>query len=341
MRACILLLHDGPAAGERVDTADVLVEAEHVAEVLEGLGYAPAVASVDLDLRALDRLLERHAPIAVFNLVEALGGRAELIQAVPALLEARGVPFTGCSADAQHLTSNKLLAKRALAAARIRTPPLLDGAPAAAGRWIVKSVWEHASFGIDDGSIVAAHDVPAALTERARRYGGRWFAEAYVPGREFNVALLTADGDVVTLPPAEIRFDDFPADKPHIVGYAAKWLEASFEYGATPRSFDVEPALATALGEIARACWRLFDLAGYARVDFRVGAGGAIHVLEVNSNPCLSADAGFAAALARAGVGFDRAVEAIVRDALRRADPTAYTDGVSPPQPAGGFARCS
>ena len=39
-------------------------------------------------------------------------------------------------------------------------------------------------------------------------------------------------------------------------------------------------------------------------------------VLEINTNPCLSPDAGFAAALQRAGVGFDQAVARILDDAL-------------------------
>ena len=50
-------------------------------------------------------------------------------------------------------------------------------------------------------------------------------------------------------------------------------------------------------GNLAVECWRLFDLAGYARVDFRVDSRGQPWILEINANPCLSPDAGFAAAL--------------------------------------------
>ncbi|MDZ7615752.1 MAG: hypothetical protein U1E05_02035, partial [Patescibacteria group bacterium] len=67
---------------------------------------------------------------------------------------------------------------------------------------------------------------------------------------------------------------------------------------------------------LTKACWRLFGLRGYARVDFRVDLEGRPSILEVNANPCLSPDAGFAAAVARAGYSFRDAAGRIVADAL-------------------------
>jgi|GEM_PF-3737873 len=52
----------------------------------------------------------------------------------------------------------------------------------------------------------------------------------------------------------------------------------------------------------ALACWKVFGLRGYGRIDFRIDHDGRPWILEVNANPCLSPDAGFAAALNRAGV---------------------------------------
>jgi D-alanine-D-alanine ligase len=119
------------------------------------------------------------------------------------------------------------------------------------------------------------------------------------------------------LPVAELRFEGFPADKPAIVGYAAKWHVDSFEYRHTVRSFAVEPALAARAERLALACWELFALDGYARVDFRVDASGMLFVLEVNGNPCLAPDAGFAAALVQAGVRYDDAIGWLIVDACR------------------------
>jgi len=187
------------------------------------------------------------------------------------------------------------------------------------GRWIVKSIWEHASLGLNDDSIVPADGAAETIERRRAMLGGDWFAEEFVPGRELNVALLAERSGPRALPVAEIRFDAFPADKPRIVGYAAKWDLKSFEYQNTPRSFAVEPGLAERLHRVALDCWALFRLDGYARVDFRVDERGRPWVLEVNANPCLSPDAGFAAALAEAGIGYEAAVARLVDDALERA----------------------
>jgi D-alanine-D-alanine ligase len=316
-----VILHDVHAALGPPDQSDTLVEAQAIASALRELDFEPETLATGLDLASLERTLDELAPAVVVNLVESLEGRGRLVHLVPALLESLGLPFTGCSASALTLSSDKPLAKRLLAAAGVRTPATF--APGArSGRWIVKSVWEHASLGLDDGAIVAAASAAQTIERRRAEHGGDWFAEEFVPGRELNVALLAERSGPRALPVAEIRFDTFPADKPRIVGYAAKWDTDSFEYRNTPRSFDVEPELAASLRRVALDCWALFRLDGYARVDFRVDERGTPWVLEVNANPCLSPDAGFVAALAEAGIGYEAAIARLIDDALERAPRT-------------------
>ena len=64
----------------------------------------------------------------------------------------------------------------------------------------------------------------------------------------------------------------------------------------------------------------LFGLAGYARVDFRVDGEGRPTILEVNVNPCLNPDAGFAAAAAQGGLSYRDLIGSII-DAAPRALP--------------------
>ena len=115
------------------------------------------------------------------------------------------------------------------------------------------------------------------------------------------------------LPPAEIDFSTFPADKQRIVGHGAKWDENSFEYHNTPRLFEFPASDQPLLQRISESGERMLAVVRFdrlRRVDFRVDERGQPWILEINTNPCISPDAGFAAAMEHAGIGYDRAATA-------------------------------
>ncbi len=318
----VAIVYGAVGADAAPDEQDVLVEVSTVQQALVALGFAAFAVPLTLDLEAVRWRLMHLRPTFVFNLVESVDGLGRLIHLAPALYEALGLPYTGAGGEAVYLTSSKPLAKRLMAGAGIPTPDWISpvahrsSVPAFAGPYIVKSVWEHASIGIDDTSVVDDwRKVPALARQRRQRLGGEWFAERFIEGREFNLSLLGGPDGVELLPPAEMLFVDYPAGKRRIVDYAAKWHAGSFEFRNTVRRFEFpqqDRALLAQLEAVARSCWTLFGLRGYARVDCRVDADGRPWVLEVNINPCLSPDAGFAAAAARAGLDLVAAVHRIV-----------------------------
>lgn len=318
------------ATMDRPDERDTLEQAALVARCLGTLGWRTETVALGLDLSALDRLLSPR-PAVVFNLVEAIAGDGRLAPLAPAVLEHLGIPCTGTSAAALGVTTAKPASKTMLRAAGLPTPDWIAGgvattAAADCDRMIVKSVSEDASIGIDADSVVPAAAAAAEIARRRARFGGEWFAEAYIDGREFNVGLLDGPDGTVVLPITEIEFLDYPDDRPRIVDYEAKWIGDSFAFSHTPRRFDLPPGDASLLEELAalaRRTFALFGLAGYARVDFRVDAQGRPWILEVNANPCLSEDAGFAAAAARGGLTMEQVVGRIVDAAIGREARTA------------------
>lgn len=313
------------ATADRPDEVDTIAQAQTVADALAALGWDWAIETVGLDLSALDRLLTPR-PDLVFNLVEAIAGDGRLAHLVPAVLDHLAILYTGASAATLFTTTRKTLAKSLLRGAGLPTPDWIERGQATAprppgsDRMIVKSVWEDASVGIDSASVVAAGRASAEMDARAGQSGGEWFAEAYIEGREFNVGIIDGEDGPEVLPIAEILFVDYPAGRPRIVDYEAKWLEGSFAFTHTPRHFSHPRSDAALLDELRRLALEthaLFGVRGYGRVDFRVDAAGRPWILEVNANPCLTPDAGFMAAADRAGYTVADVVGRIVGAASR------------------------
>lgn len=317
-RGFVPVLH--AATDIRPDETDTVIAADAVANALASLGYAAEIVALDLDLRAVEALKTRR-PHVVFNLVDAVNGDGRLAPMVPALLDALKLPYTGAPTAAWLDTLSKVATKLKLEHAGLPTPPWSETGSALDpdAKVIVKPVWEHGSFGMDATSVVRGREAVRKIGERNARWSTQHFAESYIPGREFNVALLDGVRGVEVLPISEILFAAFGEGIPEIVGYDAKWAPESAAYLGTPRRFGVEgdePVLAAELKRLAVASWALFGLFGYARVDFRVDGAGRPFILEVNVNPCLSPDAGFAAAASEAGLAYADMVSRII-DAAR------------------------
>jgi D-alanine-D-alanine ligase len=347
----VLVVHNAVPDEAPAAERDVLEQVDVVVHACHQLGYACDTMSCDLDLSGLVARCEAWQPTVVFNLVESLAGRDRLAWLIPALLETLGIPCTGNAAGPLNLSNDKIRTKERLQLAGLPTPAwytrdrLLqamtdDFQP---GDYIVKAIGEHASLGLDDSAIATVttpEQLLARLDLQETKLAKPCFAERYIAGREFNLSLLAGARGPQALPAAEIDFSSFPAEKPRIVGHAAKWDDDTFEFHHTPRKFDFAPGdqpLLARLGSLAQSCWQVMELAGWVRVDFRVDEQGQPWILEVNTNPCLSPDAGFAAAVGQAGLSLTQAVERIVLAACGRLSampgtPTAKTGSKTIPQ---------
>lgn len=360
----VLVLHNAVDAAADEAERDVLVQVAAVSEALTELGHQVQFQALDLNLETLAKHLQRQPVDLVFNLVESLAG-TDRLQVLPALLlDAMGTAYTGSSPGALLLTGDKPQAKRLLRSRKLPTPdwieevpprPLRKRAAGCAGpgrkakspqsaaaarprRFLVKACWEHASLQLEEETALLVEDDVAAirrqLEARRQQTGRPWFAEQYIEGREFNLSLLGGGRGPEVLPIAEIDFSAFPPGRLPIVGYRAKWDADSFEYHATPRRFEFpagDRPLLRRLKKLALTCWQLFGLRGYARVDFRVDAEGEPWILEINANPSLAPDAGFAAAASQAGLAYHDLIGRIVAAACgpggrcRRLVPAEFT----------------
>jgi D-alanine-D-alanine ligase len=305
------------------DEQDVLDQAQIIEESLNKIGYKTQRTVFSFNLEKTKQQILKSKANYVFNLVESVDGKAELIHLAPALLHSLKIPFTGSGAETMIITTNKPLAKQLLRFHNVLTAEW-HLAPKTAHlkpdtKYIAKPIYEEASVGIDDNSVFHGNDVQK-LENYRKRYGDNFFVEEFIEGREFNISIFAGKNKPIVLPPAEILFIDFPKNKPTIIGYQAKWKEDSFEYKNTQRTFEFsskDNALIKKLEKITAQCWDIFNLRGYARVDFRVDNKGNIFVLEANANPCLSADAGFYAAAMKAGFAFEDIIDFVIKDCIK------------------------
>jgi D-alanine-D-alanine ligase len=316
----VLLLINSLSDHPQGDELDVLTQAEAVESSLGELGYMYERAYCDLNLERTVSVVSSISPDLVFNLVETLGGKGVLIHLIPSVLESLGMPFTGSGSYALMVTTDKIRTKKILREHRIPTPDWRvqgNPEPPDPGRkYLIKPVWEDGSSGITDASVVDGK----SFNYKEFTLGpgtGDYFLEEFIDGREFNITMLAGPHGPEVMPVAEMLYKDYPAHKPKILNYASKWEPGSFEYGKTVRSFAIaqeDRELVREMSRISLQCWDLFGIRGYARVDFRVDQLNRPYVLEVNTNPCISPDAGFVAACAEGGVTYTHMIRRILGD---------------------------
>ena len=331
----VLILFNSPRSSNGGQTfveseAGVLAEVQAVGEALKKLRIPYRAVGVR-SFQELPTVLAAADEPVIFNLVEGFWTDAEQANLVPAVVHSFGKACTGNDTPSLLVSLDKWQSKTLLRAAGIPTPEGLiihpdQSVPSRSlfeGPYIVKPVRADGSEGIDNTSIVrrrggALRDAVRSIHER---FAQPALIERYIDGRELNVSVIWRDGEPHVLPLAEIDFSDFDATRPRIVGYEAKWLADTFEYHHTPLIIPapLPKRLSQRIRDLAKASCRTFGCFGYCRVDFRLGKAGNPYVLEVNANPDISPDAGFAAALNAAGIPYEAFVKLTIENAAARA----------------------
>lgn len=308
MNNLVVILHNKVYDHSNPDETDVLQQVDLVADAYRQLGYDPV--SMELGKNPLNDIVKvrKLKPLFVFNLVESVFEKGELLYIGPALLNTFQIPYTGVPLEALFITTSKVLSKKMMNCFNIPTPvsyqvnetDRLDPEK----QYIVKPIWEDGSVGLDEDSLFRVNE-PMKIKRIRRLSPVQYFIEEFVDGREFNVSVLGGKNKTDVLQPAEMLFKDFPAEKPKILGYKAKWDASSVEYQNTIRSFetlDARSSLYSELKDLCMDCWKHFNLKGYARIDFRTDGNSRPFVIEINGNPCISPDSGFIAAAHHAGL---------------------------------------
>lgn len=316
-----------PVRGEihdHISEAGAEEEATAVADALRRLGHIPALIPLGTEVVSFIGKLQLLRPAVVFNLCEGFRGDSAREMHIAAIFELLDLPYTGSAPLTLGVTQNKILTKDLLVRHGLPTPDYyrvrVNESLARIdlkSPFIVKPCSEDASLSIGVDSIVTTE---TALKKRVRyiheRYAQDALVERFIPGREFNAAVL-GNASSTILPLSEICFDGnlkYP-----IVSYAGKWQQDSGDYqGTTPVCpARIEEKVRKKIEQTALQACRLLGCRDYSRVDIRLH-NDVPYILEINANPDICPDAGFARAAQVAGYDYQTLIQRLLNLALTR-----------------------
>jgi D-alanine-D-alanine ligase len=317
MRCCIL--YNQPRENALPDELDILEQVEYVETHLRQMEVETYRKGITTDFMEELPVLNIEKPDLIFNLVESINNKGELLYFVPAILNMYSLSYTGNPLEAMFITTSKALTHKYLISAGLSTPeaflPSQKSGMTKGRKYIIKPIWEDGSLDITAESVFTYDE---EWEEKLSSFKDtHWIIQQFIDGREFNISVMMGKNGPEVLPPAEMTFLNYEADRPRIVDFRAKWIEGSFEFENTVRMFpgkDLDPELEKKLRDLALQSWHVFGLKGYARVDMRVDENDNPYVIEVNANPCISPNGGFVAATHEAGYKFTDVLQWIIDD---------------------------
>jgi D-alanine-D-alanine ligase len=269
-------------------------------------GYRVTPIDVDHDVA---RVVQAVRPDAVFNALHGPFGEDGTIQG---LLEILQIPYTHSGVLASALAMHKGKAKDVMRAAGVSVPDgiLAHRMDVASSHplpppYVVKPIAEGSSVGVIIVQADRAHP-PQELGRPDWPHGDLVMVEKYVAGRELTCAVM---GDralgVIDIRPAQGAFYDY--DAKYADGGSIHVLPA-----------DLKPNIYQEVQHLALTAHQALGCRGVSRADLRYddtpGGSGALVVLEVNTQPGMTATSLVPEIAAHAGFSFGELVQWMVED---------------------------
>lgn len=314
--------------GYTADEINVWKTEYGVVNTLRKLGHEARALGVQDELNPIRVAAEEWKPDIVFNLLEEFHGVSNFDQHVVAYLELLKLAYTGCNPRGMVLARSKAITKKIASYHRIRVPSFLVVPRGQKVRrpaslrfpLFVKSATEEASYGISQASLV---DSDEKLTERVRfvheSIETDALVEEYIEGRELYVGAI-GNERIRVLPTWELDFGRL-AETGEPIATARVKHNPSYQKKHRidiRRAEGLDTAIERALVRTTRRVYRMLELDGYARVDYRLTAKGEIYLLEANPNPEIAEKEEFASAAAAVGLTYRQLIARVVSLGLHR-----------------------
>jgi D-alanine-D-alanine ligase len=294
----IALLQGGPGNERHVS----IKTAESVAEALRSIGAE--VLEVDVTGPEFD--LPEEILIAM-NLIHGTFGEDGQLQAI---LESRGVRYTGAGVTSSRLAFDKALSKEKFLAAGVPTPrsqiyPLDGSEPLSISIPLVsKPPREGSSVGVN---ICRTEEEWQQAVKEAQKFGTTTLVEEFVEGKELTVGIL---GDQV-LPIIHIE----PVEGFYDINNKYPWMNGTGKTNYNcPANLDAETT--KRVQDAALAAFKSCGTEVYGRVDVMLRHDGSPFVLEINTIPGMTSSSLLPKAARAVGIEFPELCRRIIELSL-------------------------
>jgi D-alanine-D-alanine ligase len=330
----LVLVHAGfvPPDSTRGQTAQQIHELKteyDVVSTLRAAGHEVQPLEVVDELKPVRDGIEGFKPHVAFTLMEKCQGDVIYDQNIASYLELTQVPYTGCNPRGLLLARGKDLSKALAHHRRIPVPAFavfpmrrkVKRPARLALPLIVKSLSEDGSRGISQASVVHTDE---KLAERVafvhEQVGTAAIAEQYIEGRELYVGVL-GNTRLRVLPVWELKFGNMAQGARPIV---TEKLKRNLDYQKRAGILDgpaedLAPELHSRILRLAKRVYRILELDGYARIDFRLSSDGIPYFLEANPNPEIAKSEEFATAARHDGLAYPDLLHRILALGMSRA----------------------
>ena len=284
---------------------------EREVSLRSGTAVANALRSLGADALKIDvRDGNFHLPAGAELAFNALHGTFGEDGAIQAILEEKGIPYTGEGEECSRMAFDKIESKKRFVECGVPTAPYLTlqkgEVPDLPLPYVVKVPCQGSSVGV---YLVKAMNERDVALQKAFAQAETILVEALVHGRELTVGVL---GETV-LPIIEIR------PRGGFYSYENKytWTNrgGAAEHQCPARLSQMEKER---VESAALAAHRSLELEIYSRVDVILDQNREPQVLEVNTIPGMTETSLLPEAAAAAGISMSRLCECIVQLSLER-----------------------
>lgn len=233
---------------------------------------------------------------------------------VQAILDLKGVKYTGSKTLSSAVTMDKILSKILFDKFNILTPKWFSfNNSEMSSDAVAEKIQKELGYPTiikpnDQGSTVGLSicrnikDVKQALSI-AKDYSEKILVEEFIPGRELTVGVLGEEA----LPVLEIK------PKHEIYDYECKYTSGMSEY-IVPA--EIPDSLAIQLQQTSLYAFKALECEGYARIDFRLSPENKFYLLEINTLPGMTSLSLVPKMAKAVGMSFEELVDKIIQLSL-------------------------